>query len=178
VLRTRRCFPETSVLSSYHLMAKASRPHFTSLEPRISPPRVLLGHGITARLYFFTARFKSPIRTEVYTDSWAYIHTVLNAVHVTLIIRAFIRVSAYPRFYFSIMRSISILSSATVEVAALAHTVASAVSLTRPTVLTPRTTNQAFSWRITQKIHGHVIRSLFYAFSINAAICRKATPRV
>jgi hypothetical protein len=41
---------------------------------------------------------------------------------VTAVIRAFaIRVFVYPRFYFSIMRSINILSAATVEASAQAH---------------------------------------------------------
>jgi hypothetical protein len=40
----------------------------------------------------------------------------------TLVIRAFaIRVFAYPRFYFSIMTIINILSAATVEAAVQAH---------------------------------------------------------
>jgi hypothetical protein len=39
-----------------------------------------------------------------------------------LVIRAFaIRVSAYPLFYFNIMRNINILSAATVEAAAQDH---------------------------------------------------------
>jgi hypothetical protein len=53
-----------------------------------------------------------------------------------------------------------------------------AVSLTRSIILTPRTTNKGFSWWVTKKILSHVIRFPFYAFSIHAAICRKATPRI
>jgi hypothetical protein len=81
----------------------------------------------------------------------------------------------YPRFYFSIMRSIDILSATTVEASAQTHWVARAVPLTRPTILTPLTTNWGLSWRITQKIHRHVIRFPFYAFSIYAAIRKNAT---
>jgi hypothetical protein len=40
----------------------------------------------------------------------------------------------YPRFYFNVMRSINILSVATVEAAAYAQQVVRAVSLIRPTV--------------------------------------------
>jgi hypothetical protein len=63
-------------------------------------------------------------------------------IQMTFVIRAFgIRVFTYPPFYFSIMMSINILSVATVEVAAQARCVARAVSLTRPAILIPRTTN-------------------------------------
>jgi hypothetical protein len=74
---------------------------------------------------------------------------LLSHVQVALVIRFIF--FAYQRFYFSIMRSINILSTATVEAAAQAHWVARAVSLTLPTILTPGTINQDLSRRITQK---------------------------
>jgi hypothetical protein len=52
-----------------------------------------------------------------------------------------IRVFTFPRFYLRIMRSINILSAATVEAAAQSHWVARAVSLTSPTILTQGATN-------------------------------------
>jgi hypothetical protein len=65
-----------------------------------------------------------------------------------LVIRAFaVRVFTYSRsFYFSVMRNINILSAAKTEAAAQAQWVARAVSPTRPTILTPGTTNEGFSW--------------------------------
>jgi hypothetical protein len=41
----------------------------------------------------------------------------------------------YPRFYFTVMRSINILPAVTLEAAAQAHWVVLSVSLTRPTIL-------------------------------------------
>jgi hypothetical protein len=80
----------------------------------------------------------------------------------------------YLQFYFSIMRSI--LSAALVEAAAQAHWVAHAVSLSCPIIFNLGTIKWGLSWSITQKIQGHVIHFLFYAFSIYAAIRRNATP--
>jgi hypothetical protein len=48
----------------------------------------------------------------------------------------------YPRFYFSITRSINIPSAIMVEAATQAPWLARAISLTRPTILTPGNTNQ------------------------------------
>jgi hypothetical protein len=94
-----------------------------------------------------------------------------------LVTRAFaIRFFAYPRFYFSIMRGISILSAAMIGAAVKAHWVARAFLLARPGVLTPGTTNKGLSWCITQKVHGYVIRFPFYTFSIYAVVRRNATP--
>jgi hypothetical protein len=45
-----------------------------------------------------------------------------------------------------------------------------------PTIFTPETTNQGISRCIAQKIHGHVLRLPFYAFSIHAATPRNETP--
>jgi hypothetical protein len=100
-----------------------------------------------------------------------------NEMHATLVVRVFaVSVFAYPWFYFSNIRSISILSAATVETVAQVHWVARAFSLTHPTILTPGTANEGLSWCNTQKIHGNVIRFPFYAFSIYAAIRRNANP--
>jgi hypothetical protein len=72
------------------------------------------------------------ILTEVFNEFPQSIQPNSRSVQMTLI-RAFaIRFFAYPRFYFSIMRNISILSAATLEAVAQAHWVARAVSLTRP----------------------------------------------
>jgi hypothetical protein len=59
-------------------------------------------------------------------------------LQVTLVIRAFaVRVFAYPLFFFSVMSSISILSSATVEAAARALSIARTVPPIHLTILTP-----------------------------------------
>jgi hypothetical protein len=83
----------------------------------------------------------------------------------------------YPRFYFSVIRSINILSAATVEAAAKAHWVARAVSLTRPTILTPGTTNKGLSWCITQKIHRHLYVSRFTRFQYTRRYAGTQPPR-
>jgi hypothetical protein len=62
------------------------------------------------------------------------------------------------------MRSINILSAATVEATAQAHWVARAVSLTHPTIFTPGTTNFGLSWCINQNIIGHLYVSRFSRF--------------
>jgi hypothetical protein len=75
------------------------------------------------------------------------------------------------------MRRINILSVATAEAAAQNQRVAREVSLTRPTIFTPGTTNYGPSCCIAQKTHGHVCYTFpFYAFSKKAAIHRNATP--
>jgi hypothetical protein len=53
------------------------------------------------------------------------------------------------------MRIINILSATTAEASAQVHEIAHAVSLTRPTILTPGTTNEGLSRCITQTIYGH-----------------------
>jgi hypothetical protein len=100
-----------------------------------------------------------------------------TSLQVTLVIRAFaFRLFAYPRFfYFSIMRSVNTLSSVTVEAAAQGHWVARAVSLTRPTILTPGLQIKA-SHGVSLRKYAAFIRFPFYAFSIYAAIRKNANP--
>jgi hypothetical protein len=96
-------------------------------------------------------------------------------IQVTVVIRAFaIRVFSYPPFSFGVMRSINILSTATLEDAAQAHRVARAVSLTRLTISTPGTTNFGLSWCITQKIHV----SRFTRFRYTRRFAGKQPPRI
>jgi hypothetical protein len=66
-----------------------------------------------------------------------------------LVIRAFAaRFFTYQLIYFTVMSYVSILSAATTEAASQVHRVPLAFSLTRPTILTPRTTIEGLLWCI------------------------------
>jgi hypothetical protein len=110
---------------------------------------------------------------------WILEGPVSCRIQVTLTVRAFaISVSAYQRFYFSIMWSINVLSAVTVEAAAQVHWVARAVPLSHSTILTPGTTNEGLSWCIAQNMHRHLYVSRFTRFRYTRRFTGTQPPRV
>jgi hypothetical protein len=124
------------------------------------------------KILVLTLEWKRPIKRRSF-DS-----VDRTKIQASVIIRcSAISVYIHQRFYFSIMKSINILSAATVETAARAQWTARSVSPTWLTLLTQGTTNSSLMVHHSE-INGYVLCFPYYALWTMWPIAGKQSPRI